>query len=112
LKIYSPDYKNIKHGPNVGTVESHARIDGCQSQGNKEDIKTNQATMEARIEDNNKKFEVLQGTHVFWMGMHQEELEAAIHSMRTQQKETTACQGAMEAYPEKMKHVRPPFTPR
>jgi hypothetical protein len=83
----------------------------------KEDIKTNQAKMEARIEANNWKFEVLRDTLVSWMDAHHaktdvnhEEMMAKLDahhewmraSVNAWRKETTACQEVTEAYPEKM----------
>jgi hypothetical protein len=80
-------------------------------------MKTNQAKIEARIEASNEKFEFLQGTLLSWMDAHHAKTEAnheemmtkldAHHermtaSVNTRWKETTACQEAVEAYPEKI----------
>jgi hypothetical protein len=56
----------------------------------------------SQIEDNNEKFEVLQGTLVSQMDRHQEKMDAWIADMKERRKETTTCQEATEVNPEKM----------
>jgi bifunctional pyridoxal-dependent enzyme with beta-cystathionase and maltose regulon repressor activities len=83
----------------------------------KEDIKTNQAKMVARIEANNEKFEILQGTLFSWLDVRHAKTEAnpeemmvkldAHHermtvSVNAWRKETVFCQEATEACPEKI----------
>jgi hypothetical protein len=49
-------------------------------------MKAQMASLASRIEDNNEKFQVLQGTLVSLMDIHQERMEAAIHSLRAGEK--------------------------
>jgi hypothetical protein len=109
-----PDYKNGKQG----TPESHKGMmdtNQAEMKAMKEMIEANQAKMDAsqaRLgaiqaetkailkemkEDNNEKFEVLQGTLVFRVDIHQEKTEATVHSLSTWRRETMACQEMTEA---------------
>jgi hypothetical protein len=46
------------------------------------------ARLEAKIDENNEKFEVPESTIVFQMDMHQEKMEATLHSIPSEQEET------------------------
>lgn len=70
------------------------------------DIRTSRAMTDANqkemIEEYNEKFEVLQGSLISRMDMHQEKMDARITNMRNDQKERAAHQETMEVGPERM----------
>jgi hypothetical protein len=59
-----------------------------QTNYRQEEMKAQMASLASRIEDNNEKFEVLQGTLISQTDRHREKMEDAMHSIRFELDET------------------------
>jgi hypothetical protein len=67
--------------------EMTARME-AKMNGRQEEMKAQMGSLASRIEDNNEKFKVLQGTLVSQKDIHQEKMEDRIRSIRSQLEET------------------------